>query len=63
MKIVIIGQGYVGSALAIASAKAGHDVIGFDTNSKVIGDLKDKESNLKNYHPTNNEADLKDQDA
>lgn len=63
MKIVIIGQGYVGSALAIASAKAGHDVIGFDTNAKVIDDLKEKKSNLKNYYPTNNEADLKDQDA
>ena len=63
MKIVIIGQGYVGSALAIASAKAGHNVIGFDTNAKVIGDLKEKESNLKNYYPTNNEADLKDQDT
>ncbi len=63
MKIVIIGQGYVGSALAIASAKAGHNVIGFDTNAKVIGDLKEKESNLKNYYPTNNESDLIDQDA
>ena len=63
MKIVIIGQGYVGSALATAAAKAGHDVIGFDTNAKVIGVLKEKESNLKNYYPTNNEADLKDQDA
>jgi len=63
VKIVIIGQGYVGSALAIASAKAGHDVIGFDTNAKVIDDLKEKKSNLKNYYPTNNEADLKDQDA
>ena len=63
MKIAIIGQGYVGSALAIASAKAGHDVIGFDTNGKLIGDLKEKESNLKNYSPTNNETDLKNQDA
>ena len=63
MKIVIIGQGYVGSALAIASAMAGHDVIGFDTNTKVISELKEKEKNLKNYYPTNNEADLKNQDA
>lgn len=63
MKIVIIGQGYVGSALAIASAKADHDVIGFDTNAKVSDDLKEKESNLKNYYPTHNESDLKDQDA
>ena len=63
MKIVIVGQGYVGSALAIAAAKAGHNVIGFDTNAKVIGELKEKEKNLKNYYPTNNEADLKNQDA
>ena len=63
MKIVIIGQGYVGSALAIASARAGHDVIGFDTNAKLIGELKEKDSNLNNYYPTNNETDLKDQDA
>jgi UDP-N-acetyl-D-glucosamine dehydrogenase len=63
VKIAIIGQGYVGSALAIATAKAGHDVIGFDTNAKVISELAEKESNLKSYHPTNNEADLKDQDA
>ena len=63
MNIAIIGQGYVGSALAIATAKAGHDVIGFDTNTKVIGELKEKESNLKNYYPTHNESDLKDQDA
>ena len=63
MKIVIIGQGYVGSALALAAAKAGHNVFGFDTKAKVIDDLKEQESNLKNYYPTNNEADLKDQDA
>jgi UDP-N-acetyl-D-glucosamine dehydrogenase len=63
VKIVIIGQGYVGSALAIAAAKAGHEVIGFDTNAKLIGELKEKESNLKNYYPTNTEADLKDQDV
>jgi len=63
VNIVIIGQGYVGSALAIATAKAGHDVIGFDTNIKVIGELKQKEGNLKNYHPTNNEADITDQEV
>jgi len=63
VKIVIIGQGYVGSALAIASAKVGHDVIGFDINSKVIDDLNKTESNLKNYFPTNAEADLKDYDT
>jgi UDP-N-acetyl-D-glucosamine dehydrogenase len=31
-KIGIIGQGYVGTSIAEASAKAGHSVIGFDIN-------------------------------
>jgi len=63
VKIAIIGQGYVGSALALAAVKAGHDVIGFDTNAKLISEIKEKESNLKSYYPTSNEADLKDQDT
>jgi len=63
VKIAIIGQGYVGYALSFAAAKAGHDVIGFDTNAKVIDDLKEKESNLNNYSPTATEADLNDQDV
>ena len=62
MKIAIIGQGYVGYALSVAAAKAGHSVIGFDTNPKLISEIK-AEGDLKNYLPTNNEADIKDQDA
>ena len=62
MKIAIIGQGYVGYALSVAAAKAGHSVIGFDTNSKLVSEIKSK-GDLKNYLPTNNEADVKDQDA
>lgn len=62
MKIAIIGQGYVGYALSVAAAKAGHSVIGFDTNSKLIAEIKTK-GDLKNYLPTNIEADIKDQDA
>ena len=62
MKIVIIGQGYVGYALSLAATKAGHFVIGFDTNSKLITEIKAK-GDLKNYLPTNNEVDVKDQDA
>jgi UDP-N-acetyl-D-glucosamine dehydrogenase len=62
VKIAIIGQGYVGYALSVAAAKVGHSVIGFDTNSKLISEIKAK-SDLKNYLPTNNEADIKDQDA
>ena len=62
MNIAIIGQGYVGYALAIAASKSGHKVIGFDTNPKVISEIKIKDSQLANYLPTNNEADIKDQD-
>jgi UDP-N-acetyl-D-glucosamine dehydrogenase len=62
VKIAIIGQGYVGYALSVAAAKAGHSVIGFDTNPKLISEIKAK-GDLKNYLPTNNEADIKDQDA
>jgi UDP-N-acetyl-D-glucosamine dehydrogenase len=62
VKIAIIGQGYVGYALSGAAAKAGHSVIGFDTNPKLVSEIKLK-GDLKNYLPTNNEADIKDQDA
>jgi UDP-N-acetyl-D-glucosamine dehydrogenase len=40
MKIVIIGQGYVGRSIAQAAVGAGHYVLGFDTNSEVISSLK-----------------------
>ena len=62
MKIAIIGQGYVGYALSVAATKAGHSVIGFDTNLKLVSEIKAK-VDLKNYLPTNSEADIKDQDA
>jgi UDP-N-acetyl-D-glucosamine dehydrogenase len=62
VKIAIIGQGYVGYALSIAAINAGHSVIGFDTNPKLISEIKAK-GELKNYLPTNSEADIKDQDA
>ena len=62
MKIAIIGQGYVGYALSVAAAEAGHSVIGFDTNPKLISEIKAKDD-LKNYLPTNSEADIKNQDA
>lgn len=62
MKIAIIGQGYVGYALSVAAIKAGHSVIGFDTNPRLVSEIKTK-GELKNYLPTNNEVDIKDQDA
>jgi UDP-N-acetyl-D-glucosamine dehydrogenase len=62
VKIAIIGQGYVGYALSVAATKAGHSVIGFDTNLKLVSEIKAK-VDLSNYLPTNNEADIKDQDV
>ncbi len=62
MKIAIIGQGYVGYALSLAATKAGHSVIGLDVNPKLISEIK-AQGELKNYLPTNNEADIKDQGA
>jgi len=40
VKIVVIGQGYVGLPLALAIAEAGHKVIGFDLNQDVVRQLK-----------------------
>jgi UDP-N-acetyl-D-glucosamine dehydrogenase len=48
MKIAIIGQGYVGRSIAAASVRAGHSVIGFDTDSSVISSLQIK----GDYHGT-----------
>jgi UDP-N-acetyl-D-glucosamine dehydrogenase len=39
MKVVIIGQGYVGLPLAMSICSAGHEVIGFDLNSKTVSSL------------------------
>jgi UDP-N-acetyl-D-glucosamine dehydrogenase len=62
VKIAIIGQGYVGYALSVAATKAGHSVIGFDTNPKLIFEVRTR-GDLKNYLPTNNDVDIKDQDV
>jgi UDP-N-acetyl-D-glucosamine dehydrogenase len=67
VKIAIIGQGYVGLALAQSACNAGHKVIGFDTNPKVIADIKSQitKSNFlqsTNYLPTDNEVEIKDQE-
>jgi len=67
VKIAIIGQGYVGLALAKAASSAGHKVVGFDTNLKVIEDInnqiaKGEFSTNSNYLPTNKELEIKNQD-
>ena len=52
MKIVVIGQGYVGLPLAKAAADSGHHVFGFDINYEVIAQLELSEANTPNYTPT-----------
>lgn len=47
MKIVVIGQGYVGLPLAFYAAKSGYEVIGFDTNSKLVSDLNNGKTHVK----------------
>ena len=47
MKIVIIGQGYVGLPIAVAAAIAGHEVIGFDINKDLVAALNSGESHIE----------------
>jgi len=47
MKVVIVGQGYVGLPLAMSICAAGHEVIGFDLNSKIVSDLNSGVSHIE----------------
>jgi UDP-N-acetyl-D-glucosamine dehydrogenase len=47
MKVVIVGQGYVGLPLAMAICAAGHDVVGFDLNAKIVSDLNSGISHIE----------------
>ena len=47
MKIVVIVQGYVGLPLAFYAAKSGYEVVGFDSNSKLVSDLNNSKSHIK----------------
>ena len=39
MKVLVVGQGYVGLPLAMRAVEVGHDVVGLDVNDRRIGDL------------------------
>ena len=53
MRVAIIGQGYVGLPLSMAISAAGHEVIGFDLNNKVVESLN---------HGTSHVEDISDKD-
>jgi len=71
-RIGVIGQGYVGLALATAAANAGHSVLGYDINAELVGALKQGKSHIEDvesetlgkligsgkYTPTNDSSKL-----
>jgi UDP-N-acetyl-D-glucosamine dehydrogenase len=44
MRVVVVGQGYVGLPLAVRAAEVGHEVIGYDVDTARIKRLADGES-------------------
>lgn len=47
MKIGIIGQGYVGLTISVGAAGAGHSVVGFDLNARLVADLNNGTSHVE----------------
>lgn len=47
MKIVVIGQGYVGLPIALHAANSGYEVVGFDLNPKLVSDLNSAKSHIE----------------
>ena len=75
MKLGIVGLGYVGLPLALAFAEAGNEVVGLDTDSGKLDDLRAGRSYIEDVddaelracaarlHPTDDFADLEDCEA
>jgi UDP-N-acetyl-D-glucosamine dehydrogenase len=47
MRIVIIGQGYVGLTIAVGAAGVGHSVLGFDVNAGLVSALNTGTSHIE----------------
>jgi UDP-N-acetyl-D-glucosamine dehydrogenase len=70
MKVGIIGLGYVGLPLAVAFCEAGHEVVGVDTDSRMVEALGRSRSHIEDvsderlaaiagaFHPTTRYAEL-----
>ncbi len=52
MRVVIIGQGYVGLTIAVGAASAGHIVIGFDVNKELVENLNLGKSHIEGISDT-----------
>ena len=46
MRVGIIGQGYVGQTLAVGAASSGLEVVGVDSDIRVINDLLNRKSTV-----------------
>jgi UDP-N-acetyl-D-glucosamine dehydrogenase len=58
MRVAIVGQGYVGTAIATAAKNAGHDVIGIETNAQRIAELGDFGYPITNDYPKIGSAEI-----
>jgi UDP-N-acetyl-D-glucosamine dehydrogenase len=72
MKVVVIGQGYVGLPLAVHAVRVGHDVVGYDldrtridrlrSGDSFLGDVPDSELQAAlatgRFRPSTDDADL-----
>ena len=47
MRVAIIGQGYVGLTIAVGTAGAGHKVVGFDVNVRLVEQLNAGKSHIE----------------
>jgi UDP-N-acetyl-D-glucosamine dehydrogenase len=47
MRVAIIGQGYVGLTIAVSAANAGHSVVGFDVNHRLVNQLNVGRSHIE----------------
>ena len=71
MKVSVVGLGYVGLPTAIAIARAGHEVFGYDINDHTVASLSRGESRLRDsyvdtYLPTSTavfETEIRSSDA
>jgi UDP-N-acetyl-D-mannosaminuronate dehydrogenase len=46
MRVGIVGLGYVGLPLAVAFGEAGNAVVGYDTDARRVGRLREGESDI-----------------
>lgn len=51
MKVAIIGQGYVGLTIAVFAAE-NHEVLGFDSNHRIVSQLNDGKSHIEGISDT-----------